>query len=283
MVMKFKYFKGFMMAIVFCSAIWICGITVHAERVRETEPNDTRETAQLIQANRETAEQAVNADRPNQYVINGYTSTSDEDWYKVYLSAGIQYVTCNDNPFNFEVYDSNYNLIASESYFSTGFGSKAYPFTAPLDGYYYVKVKGALAVQSSYILLVGGCVYSVASCDVSMDSITMSGDRDVKVPIDLRLETRLPDGAIVYMISINGVKTTSVDGISVKNKSTNSIVRLPKFTWYQMGLVSMNMPLKSQWEINFEYYKNTTFTPSFDVLYAYPVTSEYVEDMVISN
>lgn len=68
--------------------------------VRETEPNNTMETAGTIMANHETAAQAVSGSRPSQHVVTGSTSNTDEDWFKVYLSAGTQYVTCNDDPLN---------------------------------------------------------------------------------------------------------------------------------------------------------------------------------------
>ena len=45
---------------------------MRAENVKEVESNDTMEMAQLIEANSETAAQAVSGNRPDQYVVNGY-------------------------------------------------------------------------------------------------------------------------------------------------------------------------------------------------------------------
>ena len=64
-----------------------CLMSEHAESVRETEPNNTMETAETIMANHETAAQAVSGSRPSQHVVTGSTSNTDEDWVKVYLSA----------------------------------------------------------------------------------------------------------------------------------------------------------------------------------------------------
>lgn len=136
--------------------IGTASMTVHAESVRETEPNNTMETAETIMANHETAAQAVSGSRPSQHVVTGSTSNTDEDWFKVYLSAGTQYVTCNDDPFEFEVYDPNGSLVLDEIYTKIGFGSTAYPFVASTDGFYYVKIKGITSSSSDYILLVGG-------------------------------------------------------------------------------------------------------------------------------
>lgn len=46
--------------------IGTASMTVHAESVRETEPNNTMETAETIMANHETAAQAVSGSRPSQ-------------------------------------------------------------------------------------------------------------------------------------------------------------------------------------------------------------------------
>ncbi len=281
MVKGKRYFKTLIMGLAICCALLISGMKVNAQTVNEVEPNDTMETAQLIQANYETAAQAVSANRPSQYVVKGYTSTADEDWFKVYLTAGTQYATCNDNSFNFQVYDSNNNLIISKSYTKTGFGVKAYPFQVSSAGYYYVKVQGVTSSSSSYILLVGGPTYMVQTCYVSMKSITMSGS-NVVVPFDLSLNPNLPTGAVIYTMSMSDVKSTAVAGITVKNRTTGSIVNLAAFSWKKDGLVSLNLPLKSAWDVTFKYNKNTTITPKFSLDYVYPVTSENAQEITIS-
>ena len=272
MVKEMRCFKTLMMGLAICCALLISGVKANAETVSDAEPNDTKDTAQLIQANYETAAQAVNANRPNQYIVKGYTSTTDEDWFKVYLTAGTQYVSCNDNPFDFTVYDSNDNLIISQSYTKTGFGVKAYKFTAPSSDYYYVKLQGITSSSSSYILLVGGPTYTVQSCNISMKSITMSGS-DTIVNFDLTQQSKLPDGAVVYTMSMSSVGTTAVKGISIKNIVKGNTIDLDTYTWNKSGLVSLNLPVKSGWQVTFKYNKNTTFTPKLNLYYAYPVTS----------
>lgn len=106
-----KNLKGLFVLSVMCFCLLAGGTTIYAQKVSETESNDTKETAQLIQANKETAAGIVNGNYPDQYVVKGYTSTTDDDWYKVYLTSGTQYVTCNDNGFSFEVYDPAGNRI----------------------------------------------------------------------------------------------------------------------------------------------------------------------------
>lgn len=276
MIRKTKSFKVLTTVAMVSCMLWVSGFTAKAQTVNETEPNDSMETAQLIQANYETAAQVVSGNRTNQYVVRGDTSKTDEDWYKVYLNAGVQYITCNDNPFDYEIYNSNGNLVTSGTYTKSRLFPIGYPFNVSSNGYYYVKVKGMTSASSRYILLVGGPTYAVASCTASLGSINMSG-RDVTVPLDLRLKDTIPEGSVVYTISMSGVKSTSVNGITIKNLSKNNTVSLNNYSWYKTGLVSMNMPLKSSWQIIFNYNKNTTFTPKIDLLFAYPLTSTYVD------
>ena len=61
----------------------IISLPVHAAvAVVETEPNNTRENAMLIQANRETASGTVTGSNPGHYAVEGSTSANDDDWYK---------------------------------------------------------------------------------------------------------------------------------------------------------------------------------------------------------
>jgi hypothetical protein len=278
MIRKTKSFKALITVVMVCCIVWTNGITAKAQSVSEIEPNDSMDTAQLIQANYETAAQVVNGSRPNQYVVKGNTSNNEEDWYKVYLNAGVQYITCNDQPFDYEIYNSNNSLVSSGSYTKSRLFPVGYSFRAATDGYYYVKIKGLKSATSSYIVLVGGPTYSVGTCSVSLGSVNMSG-KNVTVPVDLRFKSTIPEGSIVYEISMSGVKSNSVNGITVKNSTSNNTVVLSNYSWYKSGLASMNMPLKGSWQINFTYNKNTTFTPKLSLLFAYPLTLDYVDNL----
>lgn len=278
MIRKTKSFKALITVVMVCCIVWTNGITAKAQSVSETEPNDSMDTAQLIQANYETAAQVVNGSRPNQYVVKGNTSNNDEDWYKVYLNAGVQYITCNDKPFDYEVYNSNNNLVFSGTYTKSRLFPVGYSFRAASDGYYYVKIKGLTSASSSYILLVGGPTYSLGTCSVSLGSVNMSG-KNVTVPVDLRYKSAIPEGSIVYAMTMNGVRSTSVSGITVKNSTSNNTVVLNNFSWNKSDLASMNMPLKDNWQITFNYYKNTTFTPKLSLLFVHPLALDYVDNI----
>lgn len=87
-------------------------MNVHAQSMKETEPNDTMETAETISANRQTPQEYMKGDNSNSYVVKGYVSTSDEDWFKVYLnSAQDSYFSIYSDILYFQIYDSNGNSV----------------------------------------------------------------------------------------------------------------------------------------------------------------------------
>lgn len=282
--MKMKLKKRILAVVLSCVTLMnIISLPVQAATtVYEKEPNNTRETAMTITANRETPAQAVSGSKPNQYVVDGSTSSGDEDWFKVYLDAGTQYVTLNgDSYFNFEVYSESSSIpIISDEYIKTGFGSRAYDFRVATAGYYYVRIYTNMSSIRDYSLLVGDPVYTVASCTVELGSVTMQGS-DSSSSADLRGETEIPEGAIVYSMTVNNVRSTAVDGIAVRNRTTSNTINLDRYTWSKRGLVSLSMPIRSNWQIIFEYSKDITFSPTITFQYVYPVTSEYVEDDMI--
>lgn len=111
-----------------------------------------------------------------------------------------------------------------------------------------MKITGITSSSKSYILSVGGPIYSVASCEVEFDTVTMADDEDEV--LNLENEVALPDDAVVYTISMSGVRTTSVDSIAVINNNSDNTVNLTRYSWNKSGLVSLNMPLKADWDID---------------------------------
>lgn len=275
---KVIYIRSIVALVVTCWVLCATQIVVNAQTVYEAEPNDTMETAQLIQANKETAAQAIAGSTADEYVVRGSVSSTDDDWLKVYLDAGTQYVSCNGDNFSFDVYNSNNSLIMSQDFTKTSYGVRAYEFTADTAGYYYVRIYANTSLTRQYIVLVGGPTYAVASCTVRLNKVDMTSNRDRTESCDLTEKTELPDRAIVYAIRVNGVSSTSVDGISVRNDTTGNTINLNNYTWSKDGLVSLAMSLRAPWRITFEYHKNTSFTPSVYFSYVYPVVSEYFND-----
>lgn len=280
---KILHFKGtYLLVIMMCFALG-SGVTVFAQNVNEEEPNDTLETAQLIQANRETLADAVSANKkPNQYAVSGYTDKDDSDWYKVYLSAGEQYVSLNaDAPLEFEVYNANQSLIMRRDYTKTKFGVTAYKMDVS-EGYYYVRIVGTLLSPKEYHLMVGDPSTTISSCKVNLGTVTMSNKRNQTVDFNLEEQAQLPENAVVYEIRTERVNAVSASKVAVTNSRAGVLVNLRPYTFSETDLLGLNMPLKSRWSVEFGYYKNTSFTPSITFYYAYPIVSQMVDEVTIT-
>ena len=281
--MKMKLKKRVLAVVLSCVTLMnIISLPVQAATtVKEIEPNNTRETAMTITANHEIPAQALSGNKPDQYVVDGDTRSGDDDWFRVYLDAGTQYVTLNgDSYFDFEVYSEfDSTPIISAQYVKTGFGSRAYDFSAAASGYYYVRIYTNLSSRLDYSMYVGDPVYTVASCYVELGDVTISGS-DRVVQANLLGEADIPEDAIVYSMTVNDVYSTDVSGISVRNRTTNNTINLNRYTWSKSGLVSLSMPVRSNWQITFEYSKNTTLKPTIRFQFVYPVTSEYLDDKI---
>ncbi|WP_243154904.1 hypothetical protein [Clostridium thermarum] len=132
--------------------IFLFSTTAFAASINETEPNASASTAQLIQANNEDPSKIVTGNYDGQNVVVGnITSTTDQDWYKVYLPAnsntiiGINSSALSGTGY-FNVYDENFNLVKSITYQknSAYFGATPFYVNIPTSGYYYVKVYSTL-------------------------------------------------------------------------------------------------------------------------------------------
>lgn len=251
------------------------GISVHAEIVKETEPNDTKETAELITANNETAKGAADGTYSGQYSIKGSTSKTDSDWYKVFLMAGIRYMTCNGDWFNFIIEDKNGSELLKDTYMDAG-RLTAYSFEVPTAGYYYVKITGSLSSSTNYLFNIGSPTYSVYHCDIPCEEgrINMtSGDEIKTAHFDGETLTTIPRDAVAYSVNLLGIRSTEIKYARLESRKKDLNFALNISTWSKSGLASMNMPVASMWTASLAYCKEASFTPVLKIYYAYPVYS----------
>lgn len=273
-----KIFKSVIfMAAVICCVFLNRGIEVQAQTVQEEEDNGTFETAQLIQMNRQTLSGAVAGNQPDSYIIEGEVNSQDSDFYRVYLNAGTNYVTLNGDIVQFTVYDSDRNMIESEAYNKTGFGSRAYDFNVATAGFYFIEISTSLSSTQDYALLVGEPVCAVESCRIELQLDAVDG-QSIPRTADLEEFSVIPEGAIVNRISISGISSTAVEGITVRNRTTGDSISLARYTWSRYSLVDMGMQLASDWEFVFVCTKDKVMNPVVNIQYAYPVISEYVQE-----
>ncbi|WP_312651511.1 hypothetical protein [Aminipila sp.] len=257
-------------------AIMIClvggdSITAHAGSINETEPNNTKLEAQLIKANNQKP-----SDLPSEIfseqVIKGTTSNEDQDWFKVFLTAGINYMSCNGDPYNFSIENESGSYYLQNKYWHSKQGITPYKLTVPESGYYYVKITGMTSSTSSYLFAIGGPTYDLGKIEVSSQegSITMRSGRTQTANFNITNNNNLPERAIVYFIRMDGLKTTSAKNVSVSNSQGNSI-SLQQYVWQKNGLATLNMEARDNWRATFTYHKDTTFTPTLVLRYVYPV------------
>lgn len=262
----------------------IKSLPIHAATTSETESNDTVDTANAILENKSTAAGYLSGNDQNQHVVTGYTSSTDEDWFKVYLSSGKKYMTCNtDNygkGFEYQIYaTSDFTYIDSQIYVKNEYGPVAKKIDVPSSGYYYIRIQGQNAISNSYLFAIGNPTFSSSSCVIKCEeeSVTMD-EKIVTANFNGSQLEDVPDSAIAYTIMMDGLKSTSVDSINILNKKSNKSCSLQRYTWQKTGLVSLNMNVRSDWVATFTKYKTVTFSPSLKVYYVYPVIDTVIEN-----
>ncbi|MDE6602882.1 MAG: hypothetical protein K2K90_12140 [Lachnospiraceae bacterium] len=255
----------------------VTGLTARADSITDKGDNDTMETAETIEANDETPSSTLLGSKPGQNVVRGYANTKDTDWYKVFLHAGDNYMTCNANSgksFIFRITNSDGDTISTDTYTKSGFGPKAYRFTTSTDGYYYVEITGTSTISDEYIFMIGSPTYQLASCKISCDegsvSFTSAG-RDQLVHFNGNVVSGLPEDAIAYYVKMAGIPLNGTSSVRVENLDREISFTLTNYTWYRDKLVAMELPVESMWTAEFGYHKTVTFAPVLNVDYVYPV------------
>jgi len=278
-----KMIAACMMTAVLFSSV---SVDVHAEEprttMRETEPNDSRAMAELIQANKDTAVNYVNGSLAGRFEVTGETSENDPDWFKVYLTGGTQYMTCYLKPFRFLIEDEAGNELYQDTYSSVEanrLGRTGYEFYVPSAGYYYVKVLGCTSSSTKYDFTIGNPTYDMSSCEISCieGSISMTSSTRIKSAHFDGENLIVSKDAIAYEVSLKGLNSTSVKSARLKNNKNGRSVELLKYSWRKSDLESMNMLVESMWTVDLEYEKAASFTPTLKIYYVYPVYSATIQ------
>lgn len=257
----------------FCCITGFTTTEVSAESRHEAEPNNTKELAEVIQANKELPQDIISRDFSRQFIMNGETSSSDEDWFKIFLSEGQQTMTCNLDAFDFTIYDAHNNLVKQDSYRRTDLNPKAFFVDIKTTGNYYVKINGILSNSTKYLFCIGNPTYLPDKITVSSNpsSISLSKSSKQKTAIfDTSSNLAIHDKAIVYDITIGGLTSSSASDITVSSKQ-GSPIYLTRYSWSKSGLESRNMQAKNKWTADFTYRKDATFQPTMTLRYVYPV------------
>ena len=232
-------------------ALMLCTSTAYAKNVDETnEDHSQMESAQEIKANKLSALEFANGNSSNSYFVDARTDFGEDDWYRVYLTKGEQYLSLNGGHLNYYICDESGAEILSGEYDKTKYWYTGHRFDITRDGYYYVRITGR--GRDSYILSIGNPTYlngQVKIPYVQRNISLSSGTRDLKFRGSVMNE--IPEGAVTESIKIQGTGVGSQTFKSARalNETRGVSVDLRIYMWSADKLVSMNLPANSDWTI----------------------------------
>ncbi len=179
---------------------------------------------------------------------------------KLYLSVVHSY---GDNATFVELLDSEKNVVLSET---SGTGYHVQKFSSN-GGTYYIHIKGALEHESQYTLFVGTPMLSSSEAYVTFDPVNTSGT--IRKTFSLENETVLPEDALVSKITLRDLPTQFSGALVTSSSSTESV----SFSGTSLSgnIGSLNMELKSVWNIVFYPKKTVKSLPRVSYFYFYPV------------
>lgn len=237
--------------------------------IGEVEPNNTRETAQTTYLTNEVAEKFGADDWSGRYSIQGKATSSDDDWYKIDLPEGTQYLTVvhsyGDNATYVELFDSENNIIIPKKYGTrynvTKFDSER--------GTYYIHITGASENENRYALFVGTPMLSSDEVTIRFNSVNTY--KTIKKTFSLANENILPRDAIVTKITLDNL----YPGYSSARISSSSSSKSVSFPYngdtFATNLGKLDMKLKSTWNAEFNPKSTVKTVPSIRFVYFYPV------------
>lgn len=250
-----------------------CNLTSYAEYIRpnsksEVEPNNTQETAQTTYPTYEVAERFAADDWSGRCSMYGTATSSDDDWYKVDLPAGTQYLSVvhsyGDNATYVEMFDSENNLIVPKKYGTrynvTKFDSKG--------GTYYIHITGASENENKYTLFVGTPMLSSDEMWISYDSVKTSGI--ITKTFSLADEDILPEESVVARIMLRDFASLGYNTARVSCSTSPTSVTFNRKS-FMKEVRSLGMELKSTWNIEFNPQTTVRSVPIVDIFYFYPV------------
>lgn len=207
--------------------------------LKESEPNDTQEEADVTQQNTEIASVIATTDYSGRYCILGTTNSLDDDWFKVTLPSGDHYLTVNNSEGQStycELLDSENNTIIPKHYATRDFIER---FHAN-GGTYYVHIVGTSESDSSYMLYVG----SPRHDNNELNILFTPSSGTIRKSFSLIGEPQLPPDAIVT--KLNFINTSVGSATVTSSSSSRSITFSDPFSG-EIG--SMGLSLKSNWDI----------------------------------
>lgn len=233
----------------------------------EIEPNNTQETAQVTYPTNEDPKKFSTDDWSGRYCVSGSATSSDDDWYKVDLLPGTQYLSVvhyyGDNATYVELLDSENNVIIDKKH---GTRYNVTPFNST-GGTYYIHIVGASEAENKYAVYVGTPTLSSNELTIRFDPQKTSGT--IKKSFSLKYEDILPDEALVSSISLTNF-IPNFSGARASCSTSSKSVTFNKNS-FKNGLGPLDLRLKSDWNIEFYPKSTVTAVPTVTFRYFYPV------------
>ncbi|GHU47393.1 hypothetical protein FACS1894120_5370 [Clostridia bacterium] len=272
---------------IFIIAISAFTLTSFAETTNQVRPNYTAEDAQLMQRNAETPEQYYAINTTQEHVISGsLLSDSEEDWYKISLSAdptgNNTLLSINCKYLKAQVLDINQNVIFEQDYIKSAnhMGARSYRVSIPTAGYYYIRLSDSLSTDGSYLMTMGGPNYAMGNfVFTGTQPLTLSTSKTTAETICDLSSVDVPEGAIVYSVTIGGTKTGSCtsETRSIRYATESSFLSSKSSVWDATIALSLNKFVANRWTVRVSgtsTKSDYSLTPKLTFRYVYPCLPE---------
>ncbi|MBE5904561.1 MAG: hypothetical protein E7275_09805 [Pseudobutyrivibrio sp.] len=270
-------------SVAFFSVVVLClsiHIDCYAFNLKESEPNDSYESATVISANTQTMKEYCAGNSQNINWVDGYLSREDVDWYIVYLDSGNKYLSCtNGCNVNYEIFDSSLNNVAGFNHNTTK--KQSYTFNATYSGNYYIRVEEAYGEIESYNFTIGNPIYDLGRVKINCPGGTATmRSRQSTLTLTYNSDASIPAGAVATRISTSGVRSgQGIETINVTNITSGKSVLLSKYIYENRNTVSMDIPCDLGWTLTFErdsFHASSelSFSPTLVVDYIYPIEAQ---------
>lgn len=262
---------------VLCCVMTIIGSSsiVMAQSVRETGNNGSVETADLIQANRQTLQEYLNANNANSYVVKGTLYNNEEDWFKVYLERGKDtYFSIYSDFLYFQLHDSDGNIVKGSTCISNA--SMNYQVIDLGDlpsGYYYIQLNRSNSI-ASYQFVIGNPIYRSKQESISGHRISLSSSNRLDIDEINFNVVDYPNKAAIYQIGISGVNSSYASKVEVSfDRSSKSISKSSATAWGTISVpLSYEYTFDGRYTFTYTYNSSTkSFTPRYTFYYVYPL------------
>lgn len=251
-----------------------------AETHNEVEPNDSITQAESIKRNvRTPADAPAGGSSGTNFVYGNLNNAEDVDWYKVILYSDqdniwdFTFTNSDSGDAQLEVYDSNENLVGSNSFdYSLNISDRAFRVSVPTTAIYYLKVSNSSLNSSlNYGFIIGSPVYLMTSYTHNFSSITLTANSSWTGAINLLNISTIPKDAIAYKVALDGGTLASTTTRSIRSNS-NSTWKVSSMTPWKISLpVTTTYMLRQSWEVRYNANKKTTsFSPKVTFWYVYP-------------